>query len=219
MLTLTTVSSESADAKLLIAKWATAEDHAQVNLRRNKTKRHNALLARATLRALLAHVTETSDWQIQPNSNGKPYVFTPTGITAPYISLSHTEGLVACAISHDSPLGIDIEHWRVRDFTALANYAFGPREQEEVARDGVSAFYRIWTLREAIAKASGTGLFASLDGHDCVADSPKSECFTSGAWQLFCCSPQINYSLAIASKFAGMWSDDALSFVDVATTS
>jgi 4'-phosphopantetheinyl transferase len=214
MVTLTTVSSESANAKLLISKWATAEDLAQANLRRNKKKRHNSLLARATLRALLAHVTETGDWQIQPDSHGKPHVFTPTGVTAPHISLSHTQGLVACAVSRDNPLGIDVEHWRVRDFMALANYAFGPREQEEVAREGISAFYRIWTLREAIAKASGTGLFATLDGHDYVANAPTYGCFTIKAWQLFYCSLQTNYSLAVASKGNNVWTDASLVLAD-----
>lgn len=217
MITLTTVSSEEGIAKPLIAKWATAEDYARAKLRQSDAKQRDFLLARAILRALLVQITGVGDWFLRPDAKGKPQALTATGAPGPYISLSHTQGLVVCAVSPEDPFGIDIEYWRVRDFMDLANYAFGPSERKEVARDGISAFYRIWTLREAISKATGMGLISTIDGNDCVAGAPASGCWATKMWQLFYTSPQTSYSLAIASKSEGTWSEASLILTDVAT--
>jgi len=214
MVTITTVSSKDADAKRLITKWATAEDFTQVKSRHNEAKRHDFLVARSAMRALLAHATGISDWHIRSDPNGKPYAITVTGKAGPHISLSHTKGLIACAISQEAPIGIDVEYWQGRDFIALANYAFGPREREEVARDGISAFYRIWTLREAISKTTGVSLITTFDGDDYGADAPASGCWTTDMWQLFYTSPQIDYSLAIASKDDDIWLETSLIWVN-----
>jgi phosphopantetheinyl transferase len=214
MVTLTTAPSQSGIAKSLIAKWATSDDYAQAKTRQSKTRQHDYLLARATLRALLTHITGTGDWRICPDARGKPQISSIAGIAGPHISLSHTQGLVACAVSETNPVGVDVEYWRARDFMALADYAFGPREREEVAHDGISAFYRIWTLREALSKASGIGLMATLDGNDCVADFPGSSYWATKDWQLFYVSPQANYSFAMATKDESIWSKASLTWVD-----
>jgi len=217
MIALSTVSSGSQATELLLTRWVTAQDHSQAQRRQSKVIQQNFLIARAVLRALLARVTGTDEWQICPDVQGKPQALTASGIVGPYISLSHTQGLIACAVSQKNQFGIDVEHWRTRDFAALADFAFGPREREEVARDGMSAFYRIWTLREAVSKATGQGLIATIDGHDCVADAPTSGCWATESWRLFYISPQTNYSLAIASEGKGTWSEASLTWIDVTT--
>jgi hypothetical protein len=82
-------------------------------------------------------------------------------------------------MSFATAIGIDIEVYNSRrDFTRIAAAAFGPEEQMAVAREGASAFYRIWTLREAMAKASGAGIAEVADRTDRVGKSPKE-----GAWR------------------------------------
>ena len=109
----------------------------------------------------------------------------------------------------------DVEYWQPRDFTALAAYAFGPREREAVALDGISAFYQIWTLREAMAKATGEGLIATINGLDRVADTPAFGCWANEAWRTFYTLPQAKYSLAIASESKSIWSAASLTHTDV----
>lgn len=218
MVTLTTVSGKNATAELLISKWASSDDYARAEIMQSLLRRQEILLGRAALRALLAHTTGSKDWHIGVDTNGKPYTHSRTGNAGPHISLSHTKGLVACAVSEINPVGIDVEYWRKRDYTALADYAFGPDECEAVAKNGHAAFYRIWTLREAIAKMSGLGVMAGFDGHDCMPGKAEMGFWTRPPWQMYYVSPQPNYSLALATQGQTTWSAAAVQSVDLTKT-
>jgi hypothetical protein len=124
---------------------------------------------------------------------------------APSVSLSHSGGWVACAISAAGPLGIDIEvHRPDRNFCEIAAAAFGPGEQAQVASEGAASFYRIWTLKEAMAKASGSGIAEVTDRTDRVAEEPRKCSWrtTDGdtLWWLGYATPLRGLSLAIAVK-------------------
>jgi 4'-phosphopantetheinyl transferase len=160
------VVSDATTARTLIARWASDQDRADTMPGHRAA---SSLLARAALRALLAQHTSLADWRIVRNRLGKPFVVAPSGgALGPAVSLSHTGGTVAVAMAQAGALGIDIEGHRPRDFPALAAQAFGPVEQEEVAMSGGDGFYRIWTLREAMAKATGEGLALAVNGRDLV---------------------------------------------------
>ena len=217
MLVFTTMSGEDVAATGLIAKWATADDFAQSMLRKTTERQRDFVLTRSLLRALLKKTTDDDVWQIHSDPNGRPRAITLNGTAAPYISLSHTPGLVACAVSLDGSIGIDVESWRERDFVALAQYAFGQLEREEISQNGISAFYRIWTLREAIAKAAGNGIFSTFDGRDYAANAPVTGCWISGEWKLFHTSPHPKYSLALAYKNGNKVSDTLPIMIDAGT--
>src|SRR5579872_2631519 len=53
-----------------------------------------------------------------------------------------------------------------------------PWSDKTVASGGMRAFYRIWTLREAYAKACGAGFSILVDGRDYFPDAPDA-----GVWQ------------------------------------
>jgi 4'-phosphopantetheinyl transferase len=78
-------------------------------------------------------------------------------------SLSHSRQWIACATSIDTTLGLDIEVIDVkRDVIALAETSFHPDEHAWLLRqteaERVEAFYRLWTLKEALFKlASNRG--------------------------------------------------------------
>jgi 4'-phosphopantetheinyl transferase len=114
---------------------------------------------------------------IDQDPRGKPIVHGPP---ARYVSISHTGPILAAAASAIGPVGIDIEqHDPDRDFQRLAGAAFGPSEARAVASDGLAAFYRIWTVREAIAKATGEGLASVTDGVDRVPLAMRAGEWTS----------------------------------------
>jgi 4'-phosphopantetheinyl transferase len=105
-------------------------------------------------------------WTIEIDERGKPIA---CGASARHISIAHTGAIVAAAASTIGPIGIDVEYREPdRNFNQLALAAYGPEECEAVGQQGVSAFYRIWTLREAISKATGDGMAFVTDRIDHV---------------------------------------------------
>jgi 4'-phosphopantetheinyl transferase len=133
------------------------------------------MLARALLSNMLADIWDIPphEAEIRSERSGRPYLAAKGVHRLPFISLSHSRGWVACAATEVGPVGIDIERQRPgRDHGGISAVAFGPLERARVTGAGVGAFYRIWTLREAIAKASGQGLALATDGRDRAHDGP-----------------------------------------------
>lgn len=86
-----------------------------------------------------------------------PQLLLPENILPPHFSLSHSREWIGCAVGADDALGLDIEVVDVqRDILALSEASFDVDEhawllgQTEAGR--VDAFYRLWTLKEALFK-------------------------------------------------------------------
>ena len=144
--------------------------------------RRCSLVARALLRQMIGQATGTppDGWTFEAEPSGRPIARNPRCRRIPSVSLSHSGGWVACAVSSARAVGIDIEVYNPRrNFTRIAAAAFGPDEQWLVAEDGAAGFYRIWTLKEAMAKASGEGIAEVTDRTDRVAYGP-----TEGVWRV-----------------------------------
>lgn len=90
--------------------------------------------------------------------NQAPLVQLPaTDAALPYFSLSHSHGWVACAISSDTALGLDIETLDAkRDVLAISRAAFSEAESDWLfsrpAEDKVAEFYTLWSSKEALFK-------------------------------------------------------------------
>jgi 4'-phosphopantetheinyl transferase len=83
-------------------------------------------------------------------------------LPGPHFNLSHTDGLVACAVSNELELGIDVEPVNRKAPLELAKEHFAPAEQDWIASlpepEQAFGFWRVWTLKEAFIKATGRGL-------------------------------------------------------------
>ncbi|MFD0885749.1 4'-phosphopantetheinyl transferase family protein, partial [Streptosporangium algeriense] len=88
-------------------------------------------------------------------------------------NLSHSGNRLALSVARGLRVGIDVERVTERDGVAvIARRYFGDRERQRLDRSSdrsyLERWYRIWTTREAHAKARGTGvsgIAAPLDGH------------------------------------------------------
>jgi 4'-phosphopantetheinyl transferase len=134
-------------------------------------KHHNRFIAaRGILRSLLATYLDCApdELQFEYGPNGKPALsgqFARSGLS---FNLAHSEDLALIAMSHLGPLGVDLEHIRPisdtdklveRFFSSRENALFGalPDEQKN------TAFFNLWTRKEAWLKATGEGIAHSLN--------------------------------------------------------
>lgn len=86
----------------------------------------------------------------------------------PHFNISHCDGLVACAVSNDLELGVDVEPVARKAPLDLAQTYFAPEEIRWLTglppAEQPLGFFRLWTLKEAYIKATGLGLAQPL--HD-----------------------------------------------------
>jgi 4'-phosphopantetheinyl transferase len=130
--------------------------------------------------------------------HGKPVL--PDG---PGFSLSHAGDLVGVAVRPDGAVGLDVEQVRaVADLDALAGHVRSPVER---TRDGLCppAFFRTWTRKEALLKATGEGLASPMTAITLAADGPVVERWTgpgapSGPMWLHDLAPSPDHPAAIA---------------------
>jgi len=123
-------------------------------------RRLEFLASRLLLRlALSRHLQIAADTiEVSVEVNAAPQLkLNNNAIDVPFFSLSHRNGIVACAVSQTSALGLDIEiHNPRRDLLAASCATFSPAEhawlltQSEANR--TAAFYRLWNSKEALYK-------------------------------------------------------------------
>jgi 4'-phosphopantetheinyl transferase len=128
------------------------------------------LVTRALVRTILSRYAEVPalTWEFETNKYGRPYVSQPQAFRSLRFNLSNTTGLVACAVSRDCEIGIDVENIeRTLDTDSLAPWVFAPVELADFRRvrpeNRLDRFLSYWTLKESYIKARGMGLSLPLD--------------------------------------------------------
>jgi 4'-phosphopantetheinyl transferase len=113
---------------------------------------------RVLLRQLIAKAIEIDAASIafRYGAYGKPE------LDAIHFNVSHSGPMAAVALTHEGPIGIDVETIdRKREVVALARTAFSPDERAAIAllshEEQIDAFFRGWTRKEAYMKLLGTG--------------------------------------------------------------
>jgi 4'-phosphopantetheinyl transferase len=110
---------------------------------------------------------EPQRWRFDKTPNGKPFL-TDAGDFHASFSLSHARGMVACAVTADADVGVDVESVdRDVDAAGIAARFFAPEEAAHLmSLDPVlrrARFFDFWTLKEALVKALGAGMALSLN--------------------------------------------------------
>ncbi len=144
------------------------QEHKKVDRLISERGRHDALITRAFIRTILSHYApiEPQDWVFGKGKHGKPFIENE-GVNLEF-NISHAHGLIACAVSKNMTLGLDVEYIRRNSDTyKLSSRYFSsfevcvlqalPYEQQAID------FYHYWTLKESYIKACGEGLAIPLD--------------------------------------------------------
>lgn len=129
--------------------------------------RHDALITRAFVRDLLSYYADVppTDWRFEKGEKDKPELVNPP--LPLRFNLSHTKGLIICAITLEDDIGCDVENTtRSNDVLAIANRYFSSTETSELFALPIAQqrhrFFDYWTLKESYIKAWGLGLAIPL---------------------------------------------------------
>lgn len=182
---------------------------------RRLADRQRYVVARGGLRLLLTSVLRTAGADVEPREArieqgpwGKPYVVGHPGLG---VNVSHAGAMVLLALSRGREVGVDIEHARPDiDVDDLASVALTegelrwwgtvPRPQRH------PAFFFLWTRREALAKAVGTGLGKTeVPWKGPGAGAPEEVIMEGRLWTVcqFMAAP--SYPAAVAADGAGWY--------------
>ncbi|MGQ5522586.1 4'-phosphopantetheinyl transferase family protein [Chitinimonas sp. PSY-7] len=118
-------------------------------------------------------------------------------------NLSHSEDIAVIALGRGAGVGVDVEHCRRKfDWRGIAESYFSPAERRLIdsAHDGAACFLQLWTAKEAVLKAIGSGLSA-LESVELTIDTqgkPRLLSTTHLVWQLHTFSVAGNHPVAIA---------------------
>jgi 4'-phosphopantetheinyl transferase len=133
--------------------------------------RHQDLVTRALVRTVLSTYAPSVDpgaWEFAAGAFGRPEIAAPPLRPILRFNLSHTDGLIVCAVADDREVGVDVEDTRRSGYSVeIADRFFSPDEARELrswpAERQPERFFDYWTLKEAYIKARGLGLQIPLD--------------------------------------------------------
>ncbi len=126
--------------------------------------RRQFLLSRAAVRVLLADRLGCAPTELafEAGENGKPHAMVNQKPAPISFNLSHSGIFGLLAISPVRVVGVDVEGRRDRvDLDGVARQVFAAGERDALSRlkqlEKRDFFFRLWTLKEALIKARGTG--------------------------------------------------------------
>ncbi|AYA36444.1 4'-phosphopantetheinyl transferase superfamily protein [Hymenobacter oligotrophus] len=177
------------------------------------------VVGRGLLRLLLAHCLglPARGVALAPRA-GKPML--QQSQEGQHFNVAHSGEYVLVALA-PGPVGIDVE--QIADYDphcrAVAQRSFAPAEYAWLQQADVpaEAFGKLWTRKEALAKAVGTGIDAhwphlpSLDGAQVLPPSPG---FAGRNWAVHSFAAAPGYAAAVAHETAA-WANHPPLFVDV----
>lgn len=186
------------------------EEQSRANQLKIENKRLQFVLTRGVLKDLLAEKLKLAPLEIKLNyaEHGKPFLSPEINPENIEFNVSHSNDYAAIAISKNVKLGIDVEQIRSdMDFDNLAKRFFSKDEYEylmSLEKEGKqTAFFSIWSAKEAFIKAQGDGVSFGLDKFSVPFSDAKglvqisSNKDSSHIWQLENFSNIEGYSMAV----------------------
>jgi 4'-phosphopantetheinyl transferase len=156
------------DARVAAVAWANLgrEERAAFVRMRPGTAWRDKLAAHALARRMIADRAgcRPADLRLRTSRHGRPVLLPPRGSPRLDFSIAASDGLVVCAVASGCTVGADVESLENAGPNPLAVAAgvCSARELRRLialpARRRRAAFVRMWTMKEAVLKATGLGL-------------------------------------------------------------
>lgn len=181
--------------------------------------RERFVIGRALARTLLSRFADVPPraWSIVIDGRGRPELGAlPAGVPDLRFNLTHTDGLIACAVAEGREVGVDVENVNRRLFhddvperffsaREVADLRAQPRDRQPLV------FFDYWTLKESYIKARGLGLALPLGQFSFLlaADQPPRIAFAPeldddpATWQFAQFWPSDRHRMAVAVRRTG----------------
>ena len=176
------------------------------------------LLTRALVRTMLSRYAPIppAGWTFIANAHGRPELLDrPSGVPDLRFNISHTDGLIACAVTIGREVGVDVEHINRLVTHDVAGRHFAPGEVADLRRlpdeEQRRVFFDYWTLKEAYIKARGFGLALPLGDFAFTLNPPQAPAITfapsleddPATWQFLQGWPTPHHRLGLAVRREG----------------
>lgn len=212
-----------AEPEALVGEQALLDSYRQLLCPEEAAQQQRFMFERHRLQYLVSHALvrttlsrygalDPQDWTFRKNDHGRPDVDN-AGYQQLIFNLSHTDGLVVCAVTTRHALGVDVEDRQRNTRTAeIADRFFSPSEVSALRRlpqrEQRERFFLLWTLKEAYIKARGLGLALPLDkfsfdvdGGDSITIAVEPPIVDDvDAWQFFSFCPNGRHRCSLAVK-------------------
>jgi 4'-phosphopantetheinyl transferase len=111
-------------------------------------------------------------------------------------NISHSESLLACALTDDGQVGIDVEFIRpLHDGARMFEQILAPQERLPPDADR-ELFFQYWTRKEAVIKAEGSGGVWDMPE---VRLQDNEACYKNRSWRLHPLQLVAGYAACVAS--------------------
>lgn len=169
------------------------------------------IVSHAALRLVLARALARapSSVRMTADASGKPRLDGPVEAAIAF-NLSHSGSRALIGLTDATAIGVDIEVLRpIPDALRIARTHFAADEAAALADlppdVRAAAFFGLWTRKEAVVKALGTGLSLPLDRFSVtVPPAPPSMLRGGGPWTLAMIEAGADYAATVAVPAAGI---------------
>lgn len=159
------LGENAADVSFALAGMTT-DERARFDRFHHDSDRYMFALGRLMARRLVGRAlgVAPADWAWREGPHGRPEIDRPE--TDLRFNVSHSAGLVICALARGRAVGVDVEDLtrRAPDPAIVPRY-FSPAEADDIHAQGDrwrDRFLTYWTLKEAYLKARGLGISVAL---------------------------------------------------------
>lgn len=173
--------------------------------------RNRYIIRTGILKSILGRYLDISPNIVQFNigKNGKPHLCKVSGQIDINFNISYSEEITVFAFTRNQEIGIDIE--KIQNFPeidTIVNRFFSI--EEKIVLNSLSnskkthAFFKLWTCKEALIKAMGTGLSQSIKHVNLLIDSNINSTQYSfneqSNWQIRVLNVLLEFSVAVATE-------------------
>ncbi|MES2605203.1 MAG: 4'-phosphopantetheinyl transferase superfamily protein [Pseudomonadota bacterium] len=206
------------DLQQRYSTWLSSDEQQRMQRFHFAVDQQRFLLARALVRSVLGTYLQQEPQSLRfvCNAHGKPELKREAAGLSLSFNLSHTQGLLALAVTQNADIGVDVEAvTRTVDMLALAERFFAPAETAQIKHCAADrqrdCFFGIWTLKEAYVKARGLGLQLGLDSFAFQLDAADALVFSTpetgmepSAWSFLQLHHAEHFRVAVAVHTGGL---------------